>query len=117
MKLIMNPDHPMWSDFVRNMGCPSKCEHFAGTCPACHGDTLHTRILLELYPNTDVDGSLEYFRWWGARCDCSVWDEVCKRLGPNFKELERIRLQKTRKRSFLKDLIGFFRKKLCVRYP
>ena len=86
----MNPDHPNWSSFKRCMNFPKKCVHFDGPGTKCHGDTRYTRKLLERYPDTDVTGSLEYFKLWDARCDCEVAERVCCRLGPNYKQLEKL---------------------------
>ena len=88
---IMNPDHPRWLDFLSCMNHPALCKQFTQdkVNPSCDGTPRFTRRLLESFPDTDVEGSLEFFSFWGGVCDCTICEKFCWRLPEDWRSQEK----------------------------
>ena len=89
---IMNPQHPDWNEFVFCIRLPHLSDRInVGNkfIVLCDGNPRFTRMVLEAFPDVDVEKTLEFFREHGGHDDCEIINIVIPELEGEPKPLNR----------------------------
>lgn len=64
---VMMSEHIYWTEFV---------DLLAREVRRCAHDHRHTREILALFPNVNIEASIAHFKEHGGHCDCEVMFNV-----------------------------------------